>query len=136
LANVYFELSNFRLNYRRGDIWLVQFADPPEAVEQGFRRPAVIVSSERMNVLPLDVVTVVPCTSRRRANPKTGKVPENLVEIAPSPLNGLSEISYFTTEQIRAVSKSLRLKHRLGSMAVEDLNRVSEALCLVLELFP
>jgi mRNA-degrading endonuclease toxin of MazEF toxin-antitoxin module len=122
--------------YRRGEIWIVQFSDPPEGGEQGYRRPGVIVSSDGMNDLPLDVVIVVPATSRRRANALTGKVPDNLIEVKPSSTNGLTEISYFMTEQVRAVSKSVRMKRKLGVMAVKDTKRLEAGLCLVMDLFP
>lgn len=121
--------------FRRGDIWMVQFADPPEGGEQGYRRPAVVVSSDGMNDLPLDVVIVVPSTTRRRENTRTGKVPNNLVEIKANAVNGLTEVSYFMSEQIRAVSKTLRMKHKLGMMDLKDLKRLEAALCLVMDLF-
>jgi mRNA interferase MazF len=120
--------------FHRGEIWLVQFADPPEGGEQGYRRPAVIVSSNGLNDLLLDVVIVVPATTRRRVNPKTGKVPDNLVEVKPSTTNGLTEVSYFMSEQVRAVSKSIRMKRKLGVMSTSDIKRVEAALCLVMEL--
>lgn len=118
-----------------GDIWLVQFSEPPEGGEQGFKRPAVIVSSNRINEMPIDVLIVVPSTTRRRQT-KAGKIPDNLVEVLPSDTNGLVETSYFMSEQVRAVSKSHRLKKRLGRIAQQDLLRVKRALCLVLDLFP
>jgi mRNA interferase MazF len=118
----------------RGEIWLIQFADPPEGGEQGYRRPAVVVSSNGLNDLPLDVVIVVPATTRRRVNPKTSKIPDNLVEVKPSTTNGLTEVSYFMSEQVRAVSKSIRMKRKLGVMSVSDVKRVEAALCLVMEL--
>jgi len=122
--------------FQRGEIWLVQFSDLPEGGEQGFKRPAVVVSSDGINDLPLDVVTVIPCTSRRRENNKTRKVPANLVEVSPSSINGLTEVSYFMCEQVRSVSKSVRMKRKLGAMDADDMKRLEQALCLVLHLFP
>lgn len=121
--------------FRRSEIWLVQFADPPEGGEQGYMRPAVVVSSDGMNELPLDVVIVVPSTTKRRENPRTGKVPSNLVEVHPSSVNGLTEISYFMSEQVRAVSKAVRMKRRVGFMPAKDMRRLEAALCLVMGLF-
>lgn len=122
--------------FHRGELWLVQFADPPEGGEQGYRRPAVVVSSNGLNDLPLDVAIVVPATTRRRVNPKTGKVPDNLVEVKPSTINGLTEVSYFMSEQVRAVSKSIRMKRKLGVMSIDDMKNIGAALCLVMELLP
>ncbi len=120
--------------YRRGEIWMVQFADVPEGGEQAFRRPAVIVSSDDINSLPLDAVIVVPCTSKRREHPRTGKVPFNLVEVRPSKTNGLSVISYFKCEQVRAIAPSRRMKEKLGYISVEDLAHIESALRLVMQL--
>jgi mRNA interferase MazF len=122
------------MKFARSEIWLVQFADPPQGGEQGYKRPAVIVSSDGVNELPLDVVIVVPSTTRRRENPRTKKVPDNLVEVAPTASNGLSEVSYFMCEQVRAVSKTVRLKRKIGVMAEQDIKRIEKALCLVMEL--
>jgi mRNA interferase MazF len=124
------------MTYLRGDVWMVQFPDPPEGGEQGYRRPAVIVSSNGINDLPLDIVVIVPSTTTRRVNLRTGRVPDNLVEVAPSNTNGLSETSYFMCEQIRAVCKGLRMKRKLGSIAAKDLRRIEAGLCLILEMFP
>jgi mRNA interferase MazF len=120
----------------RGEIWTVQFSDPPEGGEQAYRRPAVIVSSDGMNALSLDVVIVVPSTTRRRVNARTGKVPDNLVEVEPTAVNGLTQTSYFMCEQVRAVSKNLRMKRKLGVMAAKDFKLIEESLCLVMDLFP
>ena len=122
--------------FSRGEIWMVQFSDPPEGGEQGYKRPAVIVSSDGINALSLDVVIVVPSTTRRRVNERTGKVPDNLIEVEPNTFNGLKQTSYFMCEQIRAVSKSLRIKSKLGVMATKDFKHIEEALCLVMGLFP
>ena len=120
--------------YRRGEIWTVQFTDVPEGGEQAFRRPAVIVSSEEINSLPLDTIIVVPSTSRRREHPKTGKVPFNFVEVAPSKSNGLTTISYFKCEQVRAIAPSIRMKVKLGYISSQDMQRIEDSLLLVMQL--
>ncbi len=115
---------------------MVQFSDPSEGGEQGYRRPAVIVSSDGINNLSLDVVIVVPSTTKRRVNAITDKVPDNLVEVQPNSVNGLTQTSYFMCEQVRAVSKSLRMKSKLGVMAAKDFKSLEKVLCLVMDLFP
>lgn len=122
--------------FSRGEIWTVQFSDPPEGGEQGYRRSSVIVSSDGINALSLDVVIVVPATTRRRVNARTGKVPDNLVEVKPTSANGLTQTSYFMCEQVRAVSKNVRMKGKLGVLAGKDFERIEQALCLVMDLFP
>jgi len=44
---------------RRGEVWLVDF-DVPFGHEQGYRHPAVLVSSDDVNGGPAGVVIVVP----------------------------------------------------------------------------
>ncbi|MDQ3421847.1 MAG: type II toxin-antitoxin system PemK/MazF family toxin, partial [Actinomycetota bacterium] len=45
----------------RGEIWLVDFGTPI-GHEQGYRRPAMIVSADRMNTSKAGLVIVVPLT--------------------------------------------------------------------------
>jgi mRNA-degrading endonuclease toxin of MazEF toxin-antitoxin module len=113
---------------------MVQFADIPAGGEQAFCRPAVIVSSDEINNLPLDAVIVVPSTSKRREHPRTGNVLFNLVEVQPSKSNGLTVVSYFKCEQVRAIAPSLRIKEKLGYISIQDLRRIEDGLRLVMEL--
>lgn len=52
----------------RGQIWLVDL-DPVEGHEQGERRPALVVSIDRLNHGPSGLVTVLPITSKRKNIP-------------------------------------------------------------------
>jgi mRNA interferase MazF len=47
---------------RRGEVWLVDFGNPIGR-EQAGRRPAVVVSADRLNESLAGVVIVVPCTT-------------------------------------------------------------------------
>ena len=51
-------------NPRRGDVWLVDFGEPI-GHEQGWRRPAVVMSSDHLNDSAASPVIVVPVTSTR-----------------------------------------------------------------------
>ncbi len=113
---------------------MVQFADVPQGGEQAFRRPAVIVSSEEVNSLPLDTVIVVPSTSKRREHPKTGRIPFNFVEVEPSKTNGLTATSYFKCEQVRAIAPSVRMKLKLGYLSSQDMQHIEDSLLLVMQL--
>ena len=90
---------------RRGDVWWVDFGDPI-GHEQGYRRPAVVVSHDRLNASRAGVVFVTPLTTANRSLPTH-------VEVTPSASNGLSQTSYAKTEDTKSVSM-LRLERRLG----------------------
>src|SRR5580658_6419765 len=89
---------------KRGEIWTVDFGEPV-GHEQAYRRPAVIVSSDRLNSSRAELVIVVPLTRTRRGLPSH-------VEIAPGN-SGLSELSYAKTEDVKSISTN-RLVRRLG----------------------
>ncbi len=112
--------------FRRGDIWLVDFGSEPEHPEQAFRRPAVVVSDDRLHLPSLKIVVVVPGTSTLRHLPLH-------VEVDPTDDNGLSRPTAFQAEQIRAVS-SVRLIERIGRLEGEHCHSLDEILRNTLSL--
>jgi mRNA interferase MazF len=92
----------------RGDVWLVDFGADPEDPEQPFRRPALIVSDDRLHHPNLRMVIVVPGTSTIR------RLPLHVV-VGPEAGNGLDVRTAFQVEQVRAVSVA-RLAARLGRL--------------------
>ena len=66
-------------------MWLLDFGTPAGSEPSG-RRPAVVVSADRLNESAADVVIVVPCTTTPRGLPSH-------VEIEPGE-SGLDEVSY------------------------------------------
>lgn len=109
---------------RRGDLWLVDLGEPL-GHEQGWRRPALVVSSDEWNS-HASVVTVLPLTRTRHGLPTR-------VELQPTHANGRDEASYARCEDIRSVSDR-RLVHRIGHLDVVDLHRVTRVLQLFLEM--
>lgn len=104
---------------RRGDVYLCDFGDPV-GHEQGFHRPAVIVSATAMSSFGLPVVLPVTRTKR-------GYVTH--VEI-----DGVLPVtSYVQCEQIRVVSSD-RLIRPLASLGQVDLMRIETILRRILEL--
>ena len=89
---------------RRGELWTVDFGEPLGS-EQGWQRPALIVSSDEWN-RHASIVVVLPMTRTRHGLPTR-------VEIEPDDGNGLTETSYARCEDIRSVS-ALRLTQRTG----------------------
>jgi mRNA interferase MazF len=103
----------------RGDIYLCDFGDPI-GHEQGFQRPAVIVSHDEMTRYGLPVV--LPVTRTKRGYPTH-------VEI-----DGVLPVtSYIQCEQIRTVSTD-RMIRPLGSISDLTLMRVEQILRRILIL--
>ncbi|MGW0806338.1 type II toxin-antitoxin system PemK/MazF family toxin [Nonomuraea sp. NPDC002799] len=79
----------------QGDIWFARFGDPAGR-EQGFDRPALILSNDSLNRSKLGLVLVVPLTTRERGYPTHVRIrPDN---------SGLAKTSWAMVEQIRAMS--------------------------------
>jgi len=108
---------------RRGEIWLVEFGDPV-GTEQAGRRPAVVVSADRLNESRAGVVIVVPCTTARRGLPSH-------IEIEPD-RSGLDSVSYAKCEDVKSVSEH-RLISRLGAADEEALLAITRALRFLLD---
>ncbi len=110
---------------KRGEVWLVNL-DPVIGAEMRKSRPAVIVSSDLVGVLPLRVI--VPLTDwKDRYN-----VAPWLVRIDPSPVNGLAKPSAADCFQVRSVS-TMRLVRKIGILSPEDMEKIVQSIQLVIE---
>ena len=109
---------------RRGDLWLLDFGDPVGR-EQGWTRPALVVSSDQWN-RHAQILTVMPLTRTRHHLPTR-------VEIEPDQRNSLDETSYARCEDIRSVSDR-RLLHRLGTVDDVVMSSVGRVVRIFLEL--
>lgn len=109
---------------QRGEVWLVDFGEPI-GHEQRFRRPAVIVSADRLNRSRAGLAVVLPITTTRRGLPSH-------IEIEPGD-SGLSQVSYAKTEDIKSISTE-RLIRRFGTVPVDRLHRAEHALRLLRDL--
>lgn len=110
----------------RGDLWLVDFGDPV-GHEQAYRRPALVVSADRLNRSRAGVVIVIPTTTTRRGIPSH-------VEIEPGD-SGLPAISYAKVEDLKSVSV-LRLVKRYGSATPKTVQKVEQLIAHILDLPP
>lgn len=110
----------------RGEIWLINLG-PTIGTEIRKVRPAIIVSSDTVGILPLRVI--VPLTEWRE---RYAQAPW-MVRVAPTPGNGLDKPSAADALQVRSVSES-RFVRRVGQLAPDMLAEVSRAIALVLEL--
>lgn len=107
---------------RRGEIWFVDFGEPI-GHEQGHRRPAVVVSGNRMNGSRAGLVIVVPVTTRRRGLPSH-------VELDGG---GLKEISYAKVEDLKSVSVERLVRH-IGAASTAAMARIETIARLLMEL--
>lgn len=110
----------------RGDVWSVDFGADPEDPEQAFRRPALIVSDDRLHHPNLRMVIVVPGTSTIRS------VPLHVV-VDPDDGTGLDAATAFQVEQVRAVSVA-RFVERLGRLDSVSRHEIDEILRNALSL--
>jgi len=101
----------------------VDFGEPVGR-EQAGRRPAVVVSADRLNESQAGVVIVVPCTTARR------EIPSH-VEIDPE-TSGLEQVSYAKCEDVKSISEH-RLVARLGAVNAEALFAIARSLRLLLD---
>lgn len=106
---------------RRGDLWRVDFGDP-ESPESGLRRPALVVSSDRMHTGRLTIVC--PLTTTMKPYPWR-------VEIESDAGNGLAVTSYVQVEHVRSISTT-RLRERIGAVDGITLATVQRVLDLLL----
>jgi mRNA interferase MazF len=103
---------------RQGEVWLVAL-DPVRGREQGGRRPCVVVSADAYNRLPIEMVVVVPITTRDR-----GLRAQPPIQSARS---GLSGPSFARPEDVRAISAG-RLVRALGRVDDDELRAIQAVL--------
>jgi mRNA interferase MazF len=110
---------------KRGEIWLVNL-DPTIGSEIKKTRPAVIISSDLVGILPLKIVVPFTDWKDRYASATW------MVRIDPDENNGLSQPSAADGLQVRSVSQQ-RLVKRLGTMPPLQIAQIVQAVVNVLQ---
>lgn len=110
----------------RGEVWWIDFADPVGSAP-GYRRPGLLVSSDRFNRSRISTVIVVAITSNQRLAAAPGNV------ALPSGTAGLTMPSVVNVSQVLTVDRAL-LGERIGRLGREQLVEVDRGLRLVLSL--
>src|SRR5258708_28600548 len=108
----------------RGDVWSVNL-DPTLGREQAGMRPALVVSVDKFNHGPADLIVVLPITSKDKKQPIH-------VPVKP-PEGGLPMLSFVKCEDIRSVSKQ-RLKQFYGSVSAQTMAEVEKRVRILLNL--
>lgn len=109
---------------RRGEVWIANFS-PTVGREQAGTRMCVIISVDRFNRSPAELVLVCPTTTKARGIPTH-------VRITP-PEGGLREVSFVKCEDLRSISKE-RLHKRLGAVTPATINEIEARVRLILGL--
>ena len=104
------------MNPQKGEIWIIDF-DPTTGSEINKKRPAVVIGSDAIGILPLRII--VPITSWQD---KFSNAPW-LVKIPAAQKNGLSNDSAADSFQIKSVSIK-RFKKKLGVISAEKVKEV------------
>lgn len=113
---------------RRAEIWLVKL-DPTVGAEIQKTRPAVVVSSDRLQNLPIRLI--VPFTSwQPRFTTHTNKV-----AVRASTANGLNRDSAADVLQLRSAALD-RFEAKLGALDAADLSRIIAKLVITLDYEP
>lgn len=115
-------------NIKRGLVIDVDL-NPIRGAETGKVRPCVVVTNNVYNER-LSVIQVVPITAWSE---KKGRIVTN-IELLSTKENGLTKRSVADCLQTRPVDYRLRLVHVRGSVTVEDLAEIDQALKIVFAL--
>ena len=109
----------------RGEIWTADL-DPTRGHEQAGQRPILIVSTNRFNHGPADLVLIAPLTRTTRHIPFR-------VQVDP-PEGGLRDRSYILCDSVRSVAKERLGQRPWGMLSPATLAQVEDYLRILLEL--
>lgn len=109
----------------RGEVWIVNF-DPTVGAEIKKKRPAVIISSDAVGILPVKLVAPVTEWDARFAR--------NVwhVRVDPDTQNGLTKSSAVDALQVRSVDTQ-RLVTCIGRLSPDQLDEIAAAIAAVIE---
>lgn len=108
----------------RGEIWLVDL-NPVIGHEQGNRRPALVLSDDKLNHGPSGLVTVIPITKTNRGIPIHVRIKRGQ--------GGLAMDSTILCDQVRTLSRG-RLLKAYGSVGPSVMRTVEENVKIALGL--
>lgn len=114
-------MSNIKREPSRGDIWLINL-NPTKGREQAGIRPGLIISVDKFNYGPAELIIVLPITSKYKGIPLH-------IELS-SETSGLKKTSYVKCEDIRSISVERLNKYigRIESNKLSDIESILRAL--------
>lgn len=110
---------------KRGEIWLINF-DPSIGAEIKKIRPAVVVSSDAIGVLPLKLIAPITDWKPHYASNRWH------VRLDPSSSNGLSKTSAVDAFQIKSQSLQRFIK-KIGSVTDDEMELIVLGIAAVIE---
>jgi mRNA interferase MazF len=110
---------------KRGEIWLVNL-DPTIGAEIKKTRPAVIISSDSVGILPVRLIAPITGWDDRYS----GNIWH--IHIISDATNNLSKPSAVDVLQVRGVDTA-RFVHRIGKLGHKTMKEITEALAAVIE---
>jgi mRNA interferase MazF len=108
----------------RGDVWFANL-DPIVGREQSGIRPVLVLSVDKFNAGPADLLIVLPITSKWKGQPLH-------VAISP-PEAGLQTPSFVKPEDIRSISKQ-RLRQYCGAVSIQTIQSVEMRIRILIGL--
>jgi len=105
-------------------VWFADLGQNP-GLEQGKRRPTLVVSVDRFNHARIGLVVIVPITTTIR------NIPMHIEAFPPD--GGLKHHSCIQCDQPRCVSRK-RLVDRIGCVCRETMEQVEDRLRILLDL--
>jgi mRNA interferase MazF len=108
-----------------GDVVEIELG-APEGHEAGMRRPAVVITAQRILDASPSIVQVVPLTSTIRAV-------HSEIDIEADAVNGLDARSAAQCQHVRVVSPS-RIARVRGNVGVTALAQIRETIAILLDL--
>jgi mRNA interferase MazF len=106
----------------RGEVWSLEF-DPSVGAEIRKARPAVVMNVAGVGRLPLCIV--VPLTDWKPIYARASW----MVQLMPTPDNGLTKASAADAFQVKSVSEG-RFLRKIGSLTAEQIDAIAEAIAL------
>ncbi|WP_204014187.1 type II toxin-antitoxin system PemK/MazF family toxin [Sphaerimonospora thailandensis] len=106
------------MRVKQGEIWFADYGEPVGR-EQGYPRPALIVSNDDFHAAGFGLVIAVPLTTRNRGW-------TNHIEV-PTGATGLRKTSWAMVQQVRSLSP-MRFEYRLGQAPTEVVGEVLHVL--------
>ncbi len=111
---------------RRGEVWQVDF-NPTRGSEMKKTRPAVVVSSDAVGMLPIKLIAPITTWNESFASKLW------LVKIDPSETNGLTQQSVVDTLQIRCVDVQARFIRKIGMLPSSIMEEIAASIAIVVE---
>jgi mRNA interferase MazF len=110
---------------KRGEVWLVNL-DPTVGAEIRKTRPAVVVSSDAVGILPVKLIAPITDWQDRYAHTSWH------VRIDPDVSNGLSKASAVDALQLRGVDRR-RLVKKLGRLSAATMGEIAAVIASIVE---